>query len=125
MASPILFGDKNIAAVRSMRIHQCAQFLFCCARPIQHTIIISCTYTYRLEDFENSCAAYDKAAELSEDYLTFLNYAITLFTNDEIERARKQFAKFEVMFKKQREEGSDIDPEILAQAELMRAALKK
>lgn len=63
--------------------------------------------------------------ELSEDYLTFLNYAITLYTNDEIERARKQFAKFEVLFKKQREEGGDIDPEILAQAELMRAALKK
>ena len=52
----------------------------------------------RLEDFENSCAAYDKSCELSEDYLTYLNYAITLYTNDEIERARKQFAKFEVFF---------------------------
>ena len=28
-------------------------------------------------------------------------------------------------FKKQREEGSDIDPEIVAQSDLMRAALKK
>lgn len=37
----------------------------------------------RLEDFENSCAAYEKALELSEDYLTCLNYAITLYSNDE------------------------------------------
>jgi hypothetical protein len=37
----------------------------------------------RLEDFENSCAAYEKALELSDDYLTYLNYAITLYTNDE------------------------------------------
>ena len=32
----------------------------------------------RLDDFENSCAAYDKALELSDDYLTHLNYAVTL-----------------------------------------------
>lgn len=79
----------------------------------------------RLEDFENSCAAYDKSCELSDDYLTYLNYSITLYTNDEIERARKMFAKFEAAFRKQREEGSDIDPEIVAQSDMMRAALKK
>jgi hypothetical protein len=34
------------------------------------------------------------------------------------------FLRFEAAFKKQREEGSDVDPEIPQQAELMRVALK-
>ncbi len=59
-------------------------------------------------DFENSCAAYDKAVELAEDYLIHLNYAITLYTNDEIERARKQYSKFETLFKRQSEENKTV-----------------
>jgi hypothetical protein len=50
----------------------------CCSLFILHS-----PFTNRLEDFENSCAAYEKALELSDDYLTYLNYAITLYTNDE------------------------------------------
>lgn len=88
-------------------------------------------YTYlalslaKLEDFENSCAAYDKAVELSDDYLTYLNYSITLFTNDEIERSRKQFARFEAAFTKQGGGGgaSEVDPDVHLQADLMRKAL--
>ncbi len=78
---------------------------------------------FRLEDFENSCAAYDKAVELAEDYLTHLNYAITLYSNDEIERARKQYAKFEALFKRQSEENVEIDPDVKIQAELVQKAL--
>lgn len=93
------------------------------------------SYTYlalalaRLDDFENSCAAYDKALELAgDDYLTRLNYAITLFTNDEIERSRKQFKKFEEYFQAQQtgEDGepSPVDPDVLEQVEILRTALR-
>eukprot|EP01033_Poteriospumella_lacustris_P004908 gene4904-3512_t len=86
-------------------------------------------YTYlalalsKLEDFENSCAAYDKALELSDDYFTHLNYAITLYTNDEIEKARKHFAKFDSLFKRQAEDNAEIDPDVRIQADLLRKAL--
>jgi len=51
----------------------------------------------RLDDFENACAAYDKAVEIETDYLTHLNYAITLYANDEVEKAREQYARFEAL----------------------------
>ena len=35
----------------------------------------------RLDDFDNSVAAYQKALEMDQDYLTELNFAITLFTH--------------------------------------------
>lgn len=78
---------------------------------------------FRLEDFENSCAAYEKAIELSDDYLTHLNYTITLFSNDEIERARTQYQKFETLYKKQSEENSEVDPDVKIQSDLMMKAL--
>eukprot|EP00981_Chlorochromonas_danica_P013358 scaffold6243_cov180-Ochromonas_danica.AAC.8 len=86
-------------------------------------------YTYlaqalsKLEDFENSCAAYEKALELSEDYFTHLNYSITLFLNDEVEKSAKHFQRFEALFKKASEETSEVDNEVKLQAELMRKAL--
>jgi len=68
-------------------------------------------YTYlaislaKLEDFDNSCAAYEKSIELSDDCFTLLNYSITLFSNDEIEKAKKQFQRYEVAYKKQHDSG--------------------
>ena len=59
----------------------------------------------RLEDFENSCAAYEKAVELGPDYLTHLNYAITLYRNDEMERSKQQFEVFESLFEGVQAEG--------------------
>lgn len=79
----------------------------------------------RLDDFENACAAYDKAVELGADYLTHLNYAITLFRNDERERAQVQFQTFETLFEAASSEGVDIDADVTAQAQLMRAELVK
>lgn len=76
-----------------------------------------------MEDFENSCAAYDKSLELSNDYFTHLNYAITLYTNDEIEKARKHYALFEALFKKASDENADVDPDVRVQAELLRRSL--
>ena len=77
----------------------------------------------RLEDFENSCAAYDKALELGEDYVTLLNYSITLYANDEIEKARKLFARFEAVVKALGDENNDIDGEVRSQGELLKKAL--
>lgn len=79
----------------------------------------------RLDDFDNSCAAYDKAVELApEDTLTHLNYTITLYSNDELERARKQYAKFESLYHRLVDEGAEIDPDIRVQGELVQKALK-
>lgn len=80
----------------------------------------------RLEDFENSCAAYDKSIELnSDDYLTYLNYTITLYLNDEMELAKLQFEKFEGLFNAAVElaiaNQSEIDPDIYKQADLLRS----
>ncbi len=76
-----------------------------------------------MDDFENSCAAYDKALEIADDYFTHLNYAVTLFCNDEIERARKHFTKFEALYKKNGEEVTDVDADVKTQSELLRKAL--
>lgn len=88
--------------------------------PLSLPLIVCC----RLDDFENSCAAYNKAVELSynEDYLTLLNYAITLFANDEVERSREYFARFSVCMNSL-EDTSDVDPEVFAQSNLLRNAL--
>jgi Bardet-Biedl syndrome 4 protein len=77
----------------------------------------------RLDDFENSCAAYDKSLELSDDYFTHLNYTITLYKNDEIEKARKQYNKFETSFRSQTEEGAEVDNDIKVQAEAIKKLL--
>jgi Bardet-Biedl syndrome 4 protein len=76
----------------------------------------------RLDDFENSCAAYDKSLELADDYFTHLNYTITLYKNDEIEKARKQFLRFETVFRSHAEE-ADVDSEVKVQTELLRKVL--
>merc|ERR1719353_2307291 len=49
----------------------------------------------RLEDFDNACQAYEKAIDMEEDHLFELNYAITLFNNDEVDKARAHYAEFE------------------------------
>ena len=61
--------------------------------------------------------------ELGADYLTHLNYAITLQRNDEIERARQQFEIFEGLFEAVLAESGEIDPDIVTQSELMKRAL--
>ena len=49
----------------------------------------------KLDDFDNACAAYDKALQLdSKDALILLNYAITLLANDELEQGEAMYARF-------------------------------
>lgn len=44
-----------------------------------------------------------------------LNYAITLYNNDEMERAKIQFDRFEEIFEALDEETRQADPEVLEQ----------
>jgi Bardet-Biedl syndrome 4 protein len=77
---------------------------------------------YRLEDFDNSCSAYEKSIELGEDYLIHLNYAITLLTNDEPEKAKDHFSKFDKLFSAL-DDSCEVDADVTAQANLLRVAL--
>ena len=117
--------DIEIAAIPLLSHFDCYQCIL--------SFTLSLFYLYhstycnidRLEDFDNSCAAYDKAVELApEDTLTHLNYTITLFSNDELERARKQYAKFETLYHRLVDEGGEIDPDIRIQGDLVQKALK-
>ncbi len=77
---------------------------------------------YRLDDFENSCAAYEKSIELGEGYMAHLNYSITLFLNDEIEKSRNHFKKYDTAFG-MINDVQDVDADITRNAKLMRKAL--
>jgi Bardet-Biedl syndrome 4 protein len=58
-----------------------------------------------------------------DDALAHLNYTITLFSNDEMERARKQYAKFDLLYAKQLAEGMELDPDMKTQSQLICKAL--
>lgn len=58
---------------------------------------------------------------MDQDYVTHLNYAITLLANDEVERATTQFGKYEMTMTKIPQ--GDIDPDVMRQAEIVRLAL--
>eukprot|EP01064_Diplonema_japonicum_P039200 TRINITY_DN9778_c1_g4_i1.p1 TRINITY_DN9778_c1_g4~~TRINITY_DN9778_c1_g4_i1.p1 ORF type:complete len:438 (+),score=30.13 TRINITY_DN9778_c1_g4_i1:70-1383(+) len=67
----------------------------------------------RLDDFENACSAYEKAISMERDHLFELNYAITLFNNDEPELARQHFQEFEACFSELDDETRQSDQDIL------------
>ena len=78
----------------------------------------------RLDDFENSCSAYEKALELGgEDFLTYLNYAITLFLNDELELAQHHFNSYLTLFNKAGGATPEIDPNIIEKARVLEQLL--
>ena len=80
----------------------------------------------RLDDFDNACAAYDKSIEVDgKDYTARLNYAITLFLNDEFERSEAQFKTFEELLDAKLDEGEDVDEDVTLQRNLLGEALKK
>ncbi|KAG6972063.1 hypothetical protein JG688_00004153 [Phytophthora aleatoria] len=77
----------------------------------------------RLDDFENACSAFDKAIEMERDHMFHLNYAITLYNNDEMERAKVQFDRFEEIFEGLDEEARSADPEVQEQRQALLNAL--
>ena len=78
----------------------------------------------RLEDFDNSCSAYEKALELGgEDFLTYLNYAITSYLNDEVEAARNHFSSYVTLFTKARVTLPEVDSSIVENADILERLL--
>lgn len=59
----------------------------------------------------------------TRDHMFHLNYAITLFNNDEMERAKVQFDRFEELFEALDEETRNADPEVLEQRQALLNAL--
>ena len=57
------------------------------------------------------------------DHLFHLNYAITLYNNEEIDRARDHFEKFEQLFKELDEDVKGSDSEVLEQRQALGGAL--
>ncbi|RHY31520.1 hypothetical protein DYB32_003411 [Aphanomyces invadans] len=74
----------------------------------------------RLDDFENACSAL-----VCSDHLFHLNYAVTLFNNDEIERAKVQFDKFDAIFQSLDEATQSSDPEVISQRQALLEALNE
>ena len=80
----------------------------------------------RLDDFSNSCAAYEKSLTLeSSNAIARLNYAITLYNNEEVERSRAQYTLYQGVYndnlKANPEE--EEDEEIKMQREMLADAL--
>mmetsp|Transcript_31597 Transcript_31597/g.102986 ORF Transcript_31597/g.102986 Transcript_31597/m.102986 type:complete len:413 (+) Transcript_31597:163-1401(+) len=77
----------------------------------------------KLDDFENACSAYEKAIEMENDHLFFLNYAITLANHDELDRAREHYSEFLRLFEELDDETKSFDPELVQQKNLLEQAL--
>ncbi|CAN0140860.1 unnamed protein product [Pylaiella littoralis] len=77
----------------------------------------------RLDDFDNACSAYEKALDLDDDYLTHLNYAVTLLNNDEPERAAEHLAAFKRLFEAL-DPDAEQDQEILERSRALEVVLR-
>ena len=58
------------------------------------------------------------------NHLFYLNYAITLYNNDEVERARAQFDEFETLFEQLDEEAKAANTDVTQQRVALGLALK-
>jgi tetratricopeptide (TPR) repeat protein len=98
-----------------MRVRRCvARLQHHCRR--HHFILTAghglCAYP---QDFDNACAAYQKAIEMESDHLFELNFAITLCNNGDYEQARGHFLEFERLFQALDSETKNSDAEVLEQ----------
>lgn len=63
----------------------------------------------KLDDFENSCAAFEKALELEKDPTCYLNYAIVLVNhNQSIEKAKSLYNAYLAAVQKDNEQDPDV-----------------
>ena len=60
---------------------------------------------------------------MEEDHLFQLNYSITLFNNEDLERAAAHYNEFELLYEKLDDEARNSDPEVTEQRSALRAAL--
>ena len=68
--------------------------------------------------------AVAQAIDMEDDHLFQLNYAITLFNNDETERASIHLAEFERLFEKLDDEQKSADPDVKEMHLALREALE-
>mmetsp|Transcript_6202 Transcript_6202/g.21988 ORF Transcript_6202/g.21988 Transcript_6202/m.21988 type:complete len:179 (-) Transcript_6202:752-1288(-) len=66
----------------------------------------------RLDDYDNACAAYEKAIEMDSDFLFHLNYAVMLVNNGQVDKAREQFDQFEALYAEADEETKNSDKDV-------------
>ena len=66
-----------------------------------------------------------RADTFCSDHLFHLNYCITLLNNDEIERSREHFDKFEKLFQDLDEDTKNSDPEVAEQQAALKAHFAK
>lgn len=76
-----------------------------------------------LGDVDNACVAYEKAIALEDDFLIFLNYAITLNNYGNKEKAKEMYFKFRQSFDKLDAVTRELDPDIQTRSKLLLAAL--
>ena len=76
----------------------------------------------RLDDFENACAAYDRAAEVDggADFTIRLNYAITLFNGGDAERRGRSSRSLKKCGSRRTRRAGRADPDVETQAETLR-----
>ena len=81
----------------------------------------------KLDDFENSCAAYSKAIEMNKnDPLAYLNFAITLHKYEDRDKALEMLQAYKHSVKQvKEEEGVEaIDQNVVEMAEKLQALLE-
>ena len=79
----------------------------------------------RLDDFDNSCQAYEKAIEMEEDHLFHLNFSITLLNHDDVKRAAEHYASFERLFANLDDAAREADAEVMEQRHAVHLTLQK
>ena len=77
-----------------------------------------------LGDFENACISYEKAISLEEDFLIFLNYAITLNNYGDKAKAKEMYKRFHDLFDKLDAVTRDLDPDIQARSRTLQINLE-
>eukprot|EP00798_Chlamydomonas_sp_ICE-L_P026319 gene26319-17414_t len=82
----------------------------------------------RLDDFENSCSAYEKAVQVASasdgaEFVFHLNYALTLHLHGRDEQARLQLHQFHALFDDLPSEAQNSDPDMLEKVQALSRSL--
>jgi len=67
--------------------------------------------------------ACERGTAPRSDHLFELNFAITLYNNDEIDMAREHFNRFEALYQKLDDETKNSDPDIAEQRQALSSLL--
>jgi Bardet-Biedl syndrome 4 protein len=79
----------------------------------------------KLNDLKSAFSAYEKALSLSpNDHVIYLNYSITLFNHDQVDKAKTVFSKFEELFKMMNDEKIEHDEDVITMSNALRRELK-